>query len=120
VAHEFTGATVIDRPIEEVFAFLADGTNDPKFSPRVLEIHKAGGGPVGVGTVFESKVKDAGMTTTRRFELTEFVEPRRSAGPSVPRTWSPFRLAATTSSVWVTPKPGLRFTTPLRATVLAS
>jgi hypothetical protein len=31
---EFSGSSVIDRPIEEVFAFLADGTNDPKFSPR--------------------------------------------------------------------------------------
>ena len=40
---EFSGSAVIDRPIEEVFAFLADGTNDPKFSPRVKEIHKTTG-----------------------------------------------------------------------------
>ena len=64
MANEFSGSTVIDRPIEEVFAFLADGTNDPKFSPRVQEIHKTTDGPVAVGTVFESKVKDAGLTTT--------------------------------------------------------
>ena len=70
--HEFSATTTIDRPIDEVFAFLAAGTNDPKFSPRVLEIDKTSDGPVGVGTVFESKVKDAGMTTNRRFELTEF------------------------------------------------
>ena len=38
MAGRFEATTVIDRPIEEVFAFLADGTNDPKFSPRVLEI----------------------------------------------------------------------------------
>jgi Polyketide cyclase / dehydrase and lipid transport len=75
--HQFSGSAVIDRPIEEVFAFLADGTNDPRFSPRVLEIRKATDGPVGVGTVFESKVKDAGMTTSRRFELTEFAPPTR-------------------------------------------
>jgi hypothetical protein len=72
VPHEFSATATIDRPIDEVFAFLAAGTNDPKFSPRVLEISKATDGPVGVGTVFESKVKDAGMTTSRRFELTEF------------------------------------------------
>ena len=41
---------MIDRPIEEVFAFLADGENDPKFSPRVLEIAKTTDGPPGVGT----------------------------------------------------------------------
>jgi len=70
MASDFSGSAVIDRPIEAVFAFLADGTNDPKFSPRVKEIRKAADGPIGAGTVFESKVKDAGMTTTRRFELT--------------------------------------------------
>jgi hypothetical protein len=77
VAHEFSGSTVIDRPIDEVFAFLADGTNDPKFSPRVQEIRKTTDGPVGVGTVFESKVKDAGMTTSRKFELTTLDVPTK-------------------------------------------
>jgi carbon monoxide dehydrogenase subunit G len=71
----FEATTVVDRPIEEVFAFLADGTNDPKFSPRVQEIAKVTPGPVGVGTRFASTVKDAGMTTKREFELTEFVPP---------------------------------------------
>ena len=77
MAHEFSGSAVVDRPIEEVFAFLADGTNDPKFSPRVQEIRKTTAGPVGVGTVFESTVKDAGMTTKRTFELTAFDAPTR-------------------------------------------
>ena len=77
MAHEFSGSAVIDRPVDEVFAFLADGTNDRKFSPRVQEIRKTTDGPIGVGTVFESKVKDAGMTTSRRFELTAFEAPTK-------------------------------------------
>jgi carbon monoxide dehydrogenase subunit G len=77
MAHEFSGSAVIERPIDEVFAFLADGTNDPKFSPRVQEIRKTTDGPIGVGTVFESKVKDAGMTTRRKFELTEVQAPTK-------------------------------------------
>ena len=77
MAHQFSGSAVIDRPIEEVFAFLADGTNDPKFSPRVQEIRQTTDGPVGVGTVFESTVKDAGMTTSRRFELTAVDAPTK-------------------------------------------
>jgi Polyketide cyclase / dehydrase and lipid transport len=77
MAHEFNGSAVIERPIDEVFAFLADGTNDPKFSPRVQEIRKVTDGPIGVGTVFESKVKDAGMTTSRKFELTTFEAPTK-------------------------------------------
>ena len=77
MADEFNGSAVIDRPIDDVFAFLADGTNDPKFSPRVQQIQKTTDGPIGLGTVFESKVKDAGMTTSRRFELTAFEAPTK-------------------------------------------
>jgi len=75
MAGRFQGSAVVDRPIEEVFAFLAAGTNDPKFSPRVQEIRQVTDGPVGAGTVFASTVKDAGMTTTREFELTEVNAP---------------------------------------------
>jgi hypothetical protein len=77
MAHEFSGSAVIDRPISEVFAFLSDGTNDPKFSPRIQEIHQTTDGPVGVGTVFASKAKDAGMTTSRKFELTTLEAPTK-------------------------------------------
>jgi hypothetical protein len=71
----FSGSAVIERPIAEVYAYLAEGTNDPKFSPRVLSIRKEPEGPTQVGTVFVSQVKDAGMKTDRRFELTELAEP---------------------------------------------
>ena len=72
---QYSGTAVVDRPIDEVFAFLAEGTNDPKFSPRVLEIRKEPDGPSRLGTVFVSRVKDAGMKTDRRFELTTFDAP---------------------------------------------
>ena len=73
----FEATTTIDRPIEQVFAFLADGENDPKFSPRVLDIRKTTDGPPGRGTVYASTVKDAGVKTQREFELTEFDPPAR-------------------------------------------
>ena len=72
------GATVeIARPIDQVFAFLSDGTNDPKFSPRVQQIEQTTDGPPGAGSVYKSSVKDAGMTTQREFELTEFEAPTK-------------------------------------------
>jgi len=77
MAGGFQATTTIDRPIEEVFAFLAAGVNDPKFSPRVQEIIQVTDGPVGVGTVFASTVKDAGMTTKREFEITEYEAPTK-------------------------------------------
>src|ERR1044072_7720182 len=77
MAGQFEGTTEINRPIAEVFAFLAAGTNDPTFSPRVQKIEKITEGEVGVGTVFTSTVRDAGMTTRREFRITEFVAPAR-------------------------------------------
>jgi hypothetical protein len=77
MAGRFEATTHIDRPIDQVFAFLAAGENDPKFSPRVLEIKKTTDGPPGVGTTFVSTVKDAGMKSDREFKLTEFEAPTR-------------------------------------------
>jgi carbon monoxide dehydrogenase subunit G len=77
MAGRFEATTVIDRPIDAVFAFLVDGENDPKFSPRVQKIEKATDGPPGRGTVYKSTVKDAGMTTQREIELTEVEAPKR-------------------------------------------
>jgi carbon monoxide dehydrogenase subunit G len=77
MAGRFEGTAQIDRPIGDVFTFLADGTNDPKFSPRVQEIEQVTDGPPGVGTVYRSTVKDAGVKTKREFEITEFEAPTK-------------------------------------------
>jgi carbon monoxide dehydrogenase subunit G len=77
MAHSWSGTTTINRPIDQVFAFLADGTNDTKFSPRVQKIEKRTDGSPGVGTVYSSTVKDAGMKTSREFKLTEFDQPTK-------------------------------------------
>jgi uncharacterized protein YndB with AHSA1/START domain len=77
MAHGFSATTTINRPIDQVFAFLSDGENDRKFSPRVQEIKKTTDGPIGVGTVYASTVKDAGMKSGREFRLTEFEQPTK-------------------------------------------
>ena len=77
MAGQFSATTVINRPIDEVFDFVADGENDKRFSSRVLEITKTTDGPPGVGTVYASTVKDGGVKTQGEFKLTEFVAPTR-------------------------------------------
>jgi uncharacterized protein YndB with AHSA1/START domain len=72
MAERFGATTTIDRPIEQVFAFLADGENDKKFSARIVEISKATDGPPGVGTIYASTAKDGGIKAKHEFELTEF------------------------------------------------
>ncbi|MQS15705.1 polyketide cyclase [Streptomyces kaniharaensis] len=73
---QFEASVEVDRPVEEVFAYLADGRHDPEFSPRVLEIAKTPDGPTAVGTVFRSTVKDAGVKTSREFRITDVEAPR--------------------------------------------
>jgi uncharacterized protein YndB with AHSA1/START domain len=90
----FGATVVIDRPIGEVFAFLADGENDKKFSARVLEIAKTTDGPPGVGTLYASTVKDGGIKFKREFRLTEFE-------PSAKIRW-----AETSTGPVVTPEGG--------------
>jgi carbon monoxide dehydrogenase subunit G len=77
MADSFEATVLIARPIEQVFDFLADGENDKEFSSRVLEISKTTAGPPGIGTVFASTVKDAGIKTEREFELVQFERPTR-------------------------------------------
>jgi carbon monoxide dehydrogenase subunit G len=89
MANRFGATVTIDRPLEEVFAFLADGENDKKFSPRIIEIAKTTDGPPGVGTVYASTAKDGGIKAKHEFELTEFEAPSKirwkelSKGPVV-------------------------------------
>ncbi|MFD8999862.1 SRPBCC family protein [Streptomyces sp. NPDC059582] len=74
---QFEAVVEVDRPVEEVFAYLADGRNDPQFSPRVLRIERVPDAPTAVGTVFRSTVKDAGMKSAREFRITEFEAPAK-------------------------------------------
>ena len=41
---------VIDRPIEEVFAYVTDQTNTPYWQAGLVEVQRTTAGPIGVGT----------------------------------------------------------------------
>jgi carbon monoxide dehydrogenase subunit G len=79
----------IDRPIEQVFAFLADGENDKLFSERIIDIAKTTDGDTGVGTIYVSTARDMGRTARHEVEITVFDPPSRihwrelSKGPVV-------------------------------------
>src|SRR5215470_4334958 len=86
MAERFGATTIIDRPPAEVFAFLADGENDEKFSARIVEIEKKTDGPPGVGTVYASTAKDGGIKAQHEFELTEFEPHSRIRWKEISRT----------------------------------
>ena len=105
---------VIDRPIQEVFAFLPDGENDLKFSPRVLEIAKTTDGPPAVGTVFARTVRDAGEDQAGVHGHRTWAAPLGFVGRRCPRTSSLCPKVATTS-LGRAPGPGSPSTTSRRA-----
>ena len=64
---------MIEKPVEEVWNFLTDLTNNgPKFQPGLIEMRQTSSGPVGVGTTFQSKRTNG----TFLFRITEY-EPNR-------------------------------------------
>ena len=73
----FGATVVIDRPIDEVFAFLADGENDKRFSSRIIEIKKTTDGPPGAGSIYASTAKDGPLKAKHEFELIAFEPPTR-------------------------------------------
>lgn len=87
VAHAEQVVTVA-RPIREVFAFLADGTNNPSWRPEVRSISHVSGS--GVGAQFAQTMKGpGGRPIAGDYTITRFDEPTRldfevTAGPARP------------------------------------
>jgi uncharacterized protein YndB with AHSA1/START domain len=46
---------IIDRPVEEVFAFVSNSENLPRWRSTSLEIKKTSEGPLGVGSTFKGR-----------------------------------------------------------------
>src|SRR5215211_8263052 len=65
---EFENTVYIDRPIGEVFAFLSDFENIPKWNYYVLEVRQRSESPIGVGTTYHQ----VRMTDEQDFRITEF------------------------------------------------
>ena len=83
--HIHAGA-VINKPIEEVFAFVADNENDPQWCVPVIETTRIVGDAPGANTRY-SFTSDGGLLKLRgEFEITEFLPPSRIAW----RGYSPF------------------------------
>jgi uncharacterized protein YndB with AHSA1/START domain len=69
-------STVINRPLEEVFAFVSNPENYPKWLSSSTEVKITSRGPVGVGTTFRPVVTFLGRRMEGESEVTEY-EPNR-------------------------------------------
>jgi len=82
-------SVVIDRPIHEVFAYVADGTTAPTWRASVKDIKLAAGTPGGVGARYEQGMKGPGGRVAADYEIVEAIPDRLLAfqvvaGPARP------------------------------------
>ncbi len=68
---------VIERPIEEVFAFATDPEKDSLWQSTSLGTEQISEGPVGVGTTFRNTSKFLGRRIESAYEVAEMEPPRR-------------------------------------------
>ena len=67
----FQNTLTIRRPVEDVFAFLADFENVPTWNYAILETRKTSPGPVGVGTTYR-QLRSLPDRSEEGFEVTVF------------------------------------------------
>ena len=73
------GEIVINRPLEDVFDFVADERNEPLYNPHMRRVKLISPGPIGLGTRFRVEMTRMGRATEMIIEFTAFERPRRLA-----------------------------------------
>ena len=72
-----TANVEVGRPVEQVFAFLSDIGNAPRWQRGVVSSKKISDGPMAVGTKFTESMHVMGMKFDADCEVTAFEPPRR-------------------------------------------
>lgn len=67
----FENTVTIQRPVKDVFAFLADFENIPAWNYAIVETKKTSPGPVGVGTTYR-QLRSIPSRSEEGFEVTAF------------------------------------------------
>jgi uncharacterized protein YndB with AHSA1/START domain len=89
------GEIVIDRPAAEVFDFVADERNEPRYNPKMRRAEQVSEGPIGAGTRYRAELVSMGRTIEMDIEFTGYERPRR--------------LASSTHMSWMDTQGGLTF-----------
>ena len=65
----------IERPVGEVWAFLMDIRSDASWVSGVIEGRKTSPGPIGIGTIFEYRMRVMGLPAKNHMRVTGHDEP---------------------------------------------
>jgi len=88
---KFEESVVIERPLEQVFAFVSDPRNDTEWAEEIVEVRQTSEGALGVGASFVQVARFLGRRLEVPFEVTEY-EPNQKV--AITPTRGPVRLAA--------------------------
>lgn len=79
------GEIVIGRPVDVVFDYVADQSNEPQYNPRMVRAEKITPGPVREGTRFRSAAASMGRAAEMLIEITACDRPARLASATTMR-----------------------------------
>lgn len=89
----FEHSIVIDRPIDEVWAYFIDFFNAPRISGSgIIALRLASAGPLAVGSTLQGRRVVLGFETTNTWQITEWDPPHAFAANTQGR---PFRSGLT-------------------------
>jgi hypothetical protein len=74
---QIEGEIVIHRPIADVFDFVADERNEPRFNLQMTSVDKLSDGEIGLGTRFSAEIMSGGKPVSMVIEFTSFERPQR-------------------------------------------
>lgn len=81
-------STIIQRPVETVFAFVSDARNDPQWHTDVLEATRTSEGPLGSGSTFCWIINFMGrkemVVQITRYQPSHQVILQATSGPMLP------------------------------------
>jgi carbon monoxide dehydrogenase subunit G len=80
----------VARPVQEVFSYLADVTNEANWNPWAKWVRKIGEGPIGRGSLFRGSYQGFGELDQ---DLSEYEPPRRVTYHSVPKGMDEARMS---------------------------
>jgi carbon monoxide dehydrogenase subunit G len=97
-------STLVDKPVEDVFAYIGDLNNMPKWNTTVMDVEQITPGDVGVGTKFKSVGEMLGRRIEGEMQVTAY-EPdtkfgvQMNAGPALVNMTLSFKAVGTGTEV---------------------
>jgi uncharacterized membrane protein len=88
---QFRNQVVVERPIDEVFGFVSDFENVPKWNYYVLDVSKTSDGPTGVGTTFHQVRK----VDAQDFQIVTYQPNREVTVQTIPPSTPEFEMRFT-------------------------